>query len=54
MSEKDDTKEAVKEAFKEWVDEKVQAFGWWSLKTIGMLIVGAILYFFVQTHGFKR
>lgn len=44
-------KELIKEAFKEWLDEKAADFGWWTLKFIGTACAGAVLYFLVQ-HGF--
>jgi hypothetical protein len=33
--EKEQVKTALKEALKEWLDDKVKAFGWLSLKTLG-------------------
>jgi hypothetical protein len=50
---KDEHKEAVKEAFKEWLDEQAASFGKWTIKFIGSAIFGAILYFLVN-HGFIK
>lgn len=50
---KQDQKEIIKEAFKEWLDEKAAEFGKWTLKFIGSAIFGALLYFLV-THGFIK
>jgi len=42
---KEELKDIQKEAFKEWMDEKVTEFGWWSIKTIGIALLGGLLYF---------
>jgi len=46
-------KEVVKEAIKEWLNEKVAEFGWFSLKTIGYALVALIGYLWLSTHGFQ-
>lgn len=38
-----DTKQAVKEAVKEWLDEKVAALGWWTIKTIAAFILVGVI-----------
>ena len=43
-------KEIIKEAFKEWLEEKYAAFGKWALKSMLAMCLGAILVFLV-THG---
>ena len=35
-------KEIVKEAIKEWLNERVTQFGWFSLKTIGYALVALL------------
>jgi len=48
---KREQKAVVKEAFKEWLDEKAAQFGKWTIKFIASAAFGALLYFLV-THGF--
>jgi hypothetical protein len=48
---KEEQKEAVKEAFKEWLDEQAANFGKWTIKFISTACFGALLYFLV-THGY--
>jgi hypothetical protein len=50
----EETKEALKEAIKEWLDDRVKNFGWFTIKTIIGLAVAGILYLaFVGTGHFK-
>jgi hypothetical protein len=51
--EKEEQKEIVKEAFKEWLDEKASEFGKWTFKFLATAAFGALLYYLV-THGFIR
>jgi hypothetical protein len=51
--DKDEHKEVVKEAFKEWLDEKAAEFGKWTLKFIGTACFGALIYFLVN-HGYLK
>jgi hypothetical protein len=46
-------KEVVKEAIKEWLNEKVTQFGWFSLRTIGYALVALLGYLWLSTHGFQ-
>lgn len=48
--DKEEQKQLVKEAFKEWLDEKYAAFGRWTLKYLGALLFGAVIVFLVN-HG---
>lgn len=43
-------KEVIKEAFKEWLDEKYAEFGRWALKSVAAMIFGAVLVYLVN-HG---
>lgn len=47
-------KEAMKEAFKEYVDEKVRQFGKWSLRTIAVAVLAALLYFILSINGWQH
>lgn len=51
---REERKEIVKEALKEWLDEKMSAFGRWSLMTLGALLVAGLGYFILWTHGWSR
>lgn len=46
-------KEALKQALKEWLDEKFAAFGRWTFKGILAAMIFAAAYFFLITHGWK-
>ena len=47
------TKEVVKEAFKEWLDEKSAEFGKWTLNWIKTVLFGMIIYY-AANHGWLR
>jgi len=44
-------KDLYKQAWKELLNEVVQEFGWWSLKAIGVLLIGAVIYFILTSQG---
>ena len=44
-------KEIYKQAWKELINEVVQEFGWWSLKFIAVLLIGALIYFILTNQG---
>lgn len=46
-------KEVVKEAIKEWLNEKATQFGWFSLKTIGYVVIAGVGYAWLVTHGWS-
>lgn len=46
-------KEVVKEALKEWLDEKLLTFGKWSLGSLGAAVLVLIVYMILTTHGWK-
>lgn len=50
---KDDMKSAMKDAIKEWMDEKYAEFGRWSLHAILIAGLGALGYYLVSHGGFK-
>jgi hypothetical protein len=43
-------KELIKEALKEWLDEKFAEFGKWTLRSLAAIVVGIILVYAVS-HG---
>lgn len=48
------TKEAVKEALKEWLDEKFLTFGKWSAGAVAAAFLVAAVYFIFVMDGWKR
>jgi len=51
---KEETKAAVKEAIKEWLNEKYATFGRWSLHgLLAMLLAGAV-YLFMISNGWHK
>lgn len=48
-----DQKEVVKQAIKEWMDERLKDFGWWSIKTIGTAGLVVLLFWYIQIRGYK-
>lgn len=46
-------KEAVKEAMKEWLDEKAQCFGRWGIMTILAAALVALIYFILTMSGWQ-
>jgi hypothetical protein len=49
----EDHKDLVKEAFKEWLDEKSAQFGKWTIKWIGTAAMGALIYWLVMNGYLK-
>lgn len=47
-------KELVKEALKEWLDDKFLAFGKWSAAAIGAAAFTALMYFIFWFDGWKK
>jgi len=46
-------KEIVKQAIKEWLNEKVAQFGWFSIRTIFYVFVAGLAYAYLITHGWS-
>jgi hypothetical protein len=46
-------KQIVKEAIKEWLNEKVTQFGWFSIRTLFYVFVGGLGYAYLSTHGWS-
>lgn len=53
MSHEED-KELLKEALKEWMDEKFAVFGKWSFGTLATLGLAALVYLILTTNGWHR
>jgi hypothetical protein len=41
-------------AIKEFLDEKFAQFGWFSIKSIGALALGALTYFILLAYGWHK
>lgn len=52
--EEEQQKVVIKEAIKEWLQEKITEFGWWSLKTIGALAIAGVVYLALISSGWHR
>lgn len=51
---KEDTKAAMKEALKEWMDEKFAVFGRWSFYSLSAMALTALVYFMLRMNGWKQ
>lgn len=47
-------KDAFKEAIREYMDDSVRAFGKWSLRTLGIAVIVALLYFVLSINGWQH
>lgn len=47
-------KAAFKAAAKEYMEESVTIFGWWSLRALGGVIVIGLLYFLLSVMGWHK
>lgn len=55
MSEQDEAmKAAVKEALREWLNEKFTQFGKWSLGSLAALGLAALVYFILAMNGWRH
>lgn len=52
MSE-EDQKRVLKEALKEWLDEKYSTFGRWAFWSLAAAGLFALCYFILTTNGWK-
>lgn len=52
--DKDETKEAMKEAIKEWMDDRFKEFGKLSLWAILVAIFGGLVYFLAWVNGYHK
>ncbi len=47
-------RDSMKQAIKEWLDEKFSQFGKWSLGAIAALTLAALLYFILSMSGWHK
>lgn len=50
----EDVKSAMKEALKEWLDEKFMIFGLWSARAIFAAGLVALTYFILKMNGWSK
>jgi hypothetical protein len=54
QEEKEVMKAAFREAAREYLDEAVTTFGWWSLRAIGGVVVIGLTYFLLTMLGWHK
>ncbi len=47
-------RDIFKEAWRELLREYVTAFGWFSISTIGLSVIGALIYFVLTMNGWMH
>lgn len=50
---REEQKAVIREALKEWADEKFMQFGKWSMTGAVIFAFTAIAYLYLSAHGFK-
>lgn len=50
----EETKRALKEALKEWMDDRFIAFGKWSFVTLLGAVFAALTYFILWANGWHK
>lgn len=48
-----EVKRLLKEAIREWLDEKYLEFGKWSARAIAAAFLVAVIYFILQMNGWR-
>lgn len=54
MADPKERKELMKQAAKEVYRENIAAFGWWSVKTLGAMVLVVLVYAFAKVQGWLR
>jgi F0F1-type ATP synthase membrane subunit a len=52
--EEEQAKQALKEALKEWMDEKFATVGKWSTGAVVTALIGMLVYFLLLSNGWQR
>lgn len=52
--ERDEMKAALKQAIKEWLDEKFAEFGRWSMGAVLAAGLAALVYFILVMNGWQK
>lgn len=48
------SKEVVKEAIKEWLDDRAADVGWWGIKSVAYLAVAGLLVLILWSQGWHK
>lgn len=51
---RDEMKQAVKEALKEWLNDKFTTFGKWSMTSLAAIALAALVYFILRMNGWQQ
>ena len=54
MDEKEESKQVVKEALKEWLDGKFADLGKWSMGALAAATLAALAYFILASNGWHK
>lgn len=54
MADPKETKDALKAALKEWMDEKLAEFGLWSVRAIAAAALVALTYWILKMNGWVK
>ncbi len=52
--DEEETKNALKQALKEWLDEQFATFGRWSFYGILAAALGVLVYFILSVNGWHK
>lgn len=52
--DKEELKEATKEALKEWLDSRYATFGRWSIGALGAAGLAALVYLIMWSNGWHK
>lgn len=47
-------KDIIKEAIREWMDDKYAVVGKWTVGTVGVLLTGALIYLTLIVNGWHK
>lgn len=53
MIDRNDMKAAVKEALKEWLNERAAVVGWWSISMLAAAALAALVWLILAAHGWR-
>lgn len=53
LLKEEEMKQVVKQAIKEWLDEKFAQFGKWSMASLAALGISALVLFILKMQGWK-
>lgn len=51
---RDERKEIIKEALHEWMQAKFAEFGWFSFKTLGVIVISVFVFIYLIMNGWHK